>query len=250
MSEPLKLLGIKINRVTKEETVQMVKNVIRSKRSYGHYICVANVHSVMSGRQSEKLRAALNSSLLTVADGMPLIWSAKFLGYPLKERIAGPDLMLELLGISEKEGHKNFFYGSSENILGSLVENLKKEFPGIKIIGSVAPPFRPLTVKEEHEIITRINEAAPDILWVGLGAPKQELWMAEHQDRLKVPLMIGVGAAFDFHAGYKKRAPLWMQKSGLEWAWRLMSEPRRLWKRYLIDDMPFFWYILKQKYQG
>ncbi|HET6465682.1 MAG TPA: WecB/TagA/CpsF family glycosyltransferase, partial [Nitrospiria bacterium] len=129
-----------------------------------------------------------------------------------------------------------------------LKKKLRNRFPGIKIVGSFGPPFRVLTAEEDGEIVGTINAAAPDILWVGLGAPKQELWMAEHHGLLKVPVMIGVGAAFDFHAGSKKRAPLWMQKSGLEWAWRLSQEPGRLWRRYLIDDLPFFLHILKQKY--
>jgi N-acetylglucosaminyldiphosphoundecaprenol N-acetyl-beta-D-mannosaminyltransferase len=158
--------------------------------------------------------------------------------------------MLELIRISEQEGFAHYFYGSSEEVLTVLEKKLRIRFPGIKIVGSFAPPFRALTSEEDREIVGTINAAAPDILWVGLGAPKQELWMAEHHGLLKAPVMIGVGAAFDFHAGCKKRAPLWMQRSGLEWAWRLYQEPGRLWRRYLIDDLPFFWYILKQKYLG
>jgi N-acetylglucosaminyldiphosphoundecaprenol N-acetyl-beta-D-mannosaminyltransferase len=233
-----------------DETVAMVKSLIQSGRSHGNYLCVANVHSIMSSRRSDGLRAALNSSFLTVPDGMPLVWAGRFLGHPMRERVAGPDLMLDLIRISEHEGFTHFFYGSSKEVLTVLEKKLRERFPGIKIVGSLAPPFRSLTLKEDQEMVEAINAAAPNILWVGLGAPKQELWMAEHHGRLNVPVMIGVGAAFDFHAGSKRRAPLWMQKSGLEWAWRLSQEPGRLWRRYLIDDLPFFWYILKQKYLG
>ncbi|HET6465841.1 MAG TPA: WecB/TagA/CpsF family glycosyltransferase [Nitrospiria bacterium] len=250
MPQPLKLLGVKVDRATMEETIDAVKALIRSHERRGRYLCVANVHSVVCSRRNEKIKAVMNASWLTVADGMPLLWSAGLLGCPIKERVAGPDLMTNLLGVSEKEGFKNFFYGSSDAVLTALSKNLTERFPRLRIVGAIAPPFRPLTPAQDLEIVEAIHAASPDILWVGLGAPKQELWMAEHSGRLRVPVMIGVGAAFDFHAGHKSRAPLWMQKSGLEWAWRLYQEPGRLWKRYLIDDLPFFWYILKQKYIG
>jgi N-acetylglucosaminyldiphosphoundecaprenol N-acetyl-beta-D-mannosaminyltransferase len=250
MAKQLRLLGVKIDRVTMDETIDGVRRIVRSDGRHGHYICVANVDSVMSCRRNDRMMSALNSSFLTVPDGMPLVWAGRFLGYPIKERVAGPDLMMDLMRVSEEEGFANFFYGSSETVLTALSKNLFERFPRLKIVGSIAPPFRPLTPEQDLEIMEAVHAAAPDILWVGLGAPKQELWMAEHHGRLKVPVMIGVGAAFDFHAGNKKRAPLWMQRSGLEWAWRLSQEPGRLWKRYLIDDLPFFWYILKQKYLG
>jgi len=246
----LKLLGVKIDRVTMEETIDAVKNLIRSKGFYGRYICVANVDSVMGSRRDERLMSALNSSFLTVADGMPLVWAGRFLGCSVRERVAGPDLMIDLIRISDHEGFTHFFYGSSEEVLAALEKKLRERFPGTKIVGSLAPPFRPITLEEDRKMVEAINAASPDILWVGLGAPKQELWMAEHHGRVKVPVMIGVGAAFDFHAGSKKRAPFWMQKNGLEWAWRLSQEPGRLWRRYLIDDFPFFWHVLKQKYLG
>lgn len=249
MAEEIDLLGVRINLVDRTEAVKKIVEFVRTRKQ-SHYVCVANVHSVMTCRKSEKLKAALNASLLTVADGMPLVWSARFLGRSVKERVAGPDLMMDLLRISDQEGFAHYFYGSSEEVLTVLEKNLRERLPGVKIVGSLAPPFRSFTVEEDREIVEAINAAAPDILWVGLGAPKQELWMAEHHGRLKVPVMIGVGAAFDFHAGSKKRAPVWMQKSGLEWAWRLYQEPGRLWRRYLIDDLPFFWYILRQKYFG
>lgn len=250
MSRKLLLLGIKVDSVTMNDTVETVRTMIRSNERPGGYICVANVHSLMTSRRSEKLRTAFNASSLTVPDGMPLVWAGRFLGHPMKERVAGPDLMAEVLRISDREGFTHFFYGSSEAILSRLEKNIRERFPGIKIAGSLAPPFKPLTEEEDRAVVDAVNAAGPDVVWVCLGAPKQELWMAEHFGRLKAPVMIGVGAAFDFHAGNIQRAPIWMQKRGLEWAWRLYQEPGRLWKRYLIDDLPFFWYILKQKYFG
>jgi N-acetylglucosaminyldiphosphoundecaprenol N-acetyl-beta-D-mannosaminyltransferase len=249
MAGEINLLGVRINLVNRAEAIQNLVEFVRTGNQF-HYVCVANVDSVMSCRRNERMMSALNSSFLTVPDGMPLVWAGRYLGYPIRERVAGPDLMLDLIRISEQEGFTHYFYGSSEEVLTVLEKKLRERFPGIKIVGALAPPFRAITSEEDREIVETINAAGPDILWVGLGAPKQELWMADHHGRLKVPVMIGVGAAFDFHAGSKKRAPLWMQKSGLEWAWRLSQEPGRLWRRYLIDDLPFFWFILKQKYLG
>jgi N-acetylglucosaminyldiphosphoundecaprenol N-acetyl-beta-D-mannosaminyltransferase len=192
------------------------------------------------------LRTIYNASGLTTPDGMPLVWLAHLKGYSDVSRVYGPDLMLALCEHSIERGYAHYFYGGSSTTLEQLVANLTHHFPGLKIAGIDSPPYRPLTPDEDAKIVDKINAANPDILWVGLGAPKQERWMAAHIDRLCAPALIGVGAAFDFHAGLKPQAPRWMQQSGLEWFFRLINEPRRLWRRYLTDNPLFVALVLLQ----
>jgi N-acetylglucosaminyldiphosphoundecaprenol N-acetyl-beta-D-mannosaminyltransferase len=227
------------------EVLQILEQSIRDHRP--GYVCAANVHVVMECQYDPYLRTAINAALLVVPDGMPLVWVARLSGFHLSDRVYGPDLMLALCERSAQQGYRNFFYGGSEEALRRLVARLIERFPGLRVAGAESPPFRPLTSAEDAAAIARINEADPDIVWVGLGAPKQEKWMYEHRDRLHAPVLIGVGAAFNFHAGTVAQAPPWMQKHGLEWAFRLIQEPRRLWRRYLFFNPLFVVYIALQK---
>jgi len=181
-----------------------------------------------------------------VPDGISLVVLAKIYNYHLKKRVYGPDLMLEFLKKADFKGYSNFFYGSAKEVLNLLIKNFKIKFPSLNIVGVYSPPFRELTVDEDREIVDMINRASPDVLWVSLGCSKQQLWMYEHKDKLNVPVMVGVGAAFDFLSGVKPQAPRWMRDNGFEWLFRLFTEPKRLWRRYLING-PLFVYFVAQE---
>jgi N-acetylglucosaminyldiphosphoundecaprenol N-acetyl-beta-D-mannosaminyltransferase len=188
---------------------------------------------------NKTLRQYVKKASISTMDGQPLVWLSRFLGCKEAERVAGPDLMREVCRISVDRGYRHFFYGGADGIPEKLKALFEETFPGIQIVGTYSPPFRPLTQKEDEEIIELINDSKPDFLWVGLGAPKQEQWIADHLDRIKTPVQVGVGAAFDFFTGNVPRAPVWMQRVGMEWFYRLLKEPRRLWKRYFIYNTMF-----------
>ena len=217
---------------------------IKSKKQ--RYVCVTPVHLVMAAQKDPGLREILNNSGLTTPDGMPLVWVGKLLGHHTIDRVYGPDLMINFSALADAAGYTNFYYGGGPGIAEKLAEKLGQRFPGLKVVGTYSPPFRPLTPEEDQQIVDMINEADPDVLWVGLGAPKQDKWMAEHKGRIKAPVMVGVGAAFDFLSGQKKQAPGWMQRNGLEWLFRLTSEPKRLWRRYLVTNTLFICSIVPQ----
>lgn len=206
----------------------------------GDYICVSNVHTTVMAYENDEYRAIQNGGILAIPDGGPLSSVGRHRGFSMMQRTTGPDLMDEIFRMSAKRRYRHFFYGTTGETLDRLVECLRQKYPGIDIAGTIAPPFRPLTEEEDREVIEQINMADPDFIWVGLGAPKQERWMAEHKGKVK-GLMIGVGAGFDFHAGVVKRAPLWMQKYNLEWLYRLFQDPKRLLKRYLVTNTKFIW---------
>ena len=240
------VLGTRIDAVQMPEVLEKMSEWITS-RKYGHYIVLSNAFDVISSKNDVKVRMAANDSALSVPDGISLVWLSRLEGYDLKKRVYGPDLLTECLKASQAEGYSHFFYGSAQKTLSLMVENLKARFPYLKVAGSFAPPFRVLTQEEDEKIIEMINKASPDIVWVGLGCPKQQLWMHEHKDKLNVPVMAGVGAAFDFFAKTKPQAPRWMRDNGFEWLFRLITEPRRLWKRYLIHGSSFVYYVLRER---
>lgn len=211
-----------------------------------HYVCITGVHGVTESLRSPMLRSIHNEAGLVTPDGMPLVWLSRWHGAHHVERVYGPDLMLELCERSVARGYRHFFFGGAEGVPERLAARLTRRFPGLRIAGCLSPPFHAPSEAEHDAIVERIVAAAPDIVWVGLSTPKQERWMSEHVRRLGGPVLIGVGAAFDFHAGLKKQAPRWMQRSGLEWLFRLMSEPRRLWRRYLVNNPVFVWHVLVQ----
>ena len=238
------ILKSKIRPVSLDEAIQCIEGLIASRGR--HYVCVCNVHTVMTGVDDERFRQITNNAALAVPDGMPLVWAARLLGVHQRRRVYGPDLLLAMCEKGVEKGYSHFFYGGRQGVAQTLAQNLSHRFPKIRIAGFFSPPFRPITKSEDDQVVDIINASVADILWVGLGAPKQEYWMASHVGRISVPVMAGVGAAFDFHAGTVKQAPKWMQDWGLEWVFRLCVEPRRLWRRYLYYNPRFVYQVAKQ----
>jgi N-acetylglucosaminyldiphosphoundecaprenol N-acetyl-beta-D-mannosaminyltransferase len=245
--EFINVCGVKIDMVQMPQVIDtMEKWIAQRSGSKSEYIVVSNAYDLVTNSKNDRIKKAANNSSFTIPDGTPLIWLGRLHGYILKRRVYGPDLMFEFLKLSEVKGYSHFFYGSSPKILDLLVNNLRKKFPSLNIAGSYSPPFRKLSEEEEKEVIDSINKACPDILWVGLGTPKQQLWMYDYKDRVKVPVMAGVGAAFDFFARTTPHAPRWIRDNGFEWLFRFLVEPRRLWKRYLVGNTIFIWIFLKE----
>jgi N-acetylglucosaminyldiphosphoundecaprenol N-acetyl-beta-D-mannosaminyltransferase len=238
------VLGVPVSAITMAQALEAIDTWIACRTP--QYICVTGVHGVMESGRDESLRAIHARAGLVTPDGMPLVWLARHAGQPQVERVYGPDLMLAVCSASVPCGWRHFFYGGSPGVAGRMASRLQSRFPGLQIAGEYAPPFHELSTLEDKAIVERINATTPDLVWVGLSTPKQERWMAAHVGRLTAPVLIGVGAAFDFHAGVKRQAPRWMQRSGLEWSFRLMTEPRRLWKRYLVNNPQFVWRISQQ----
>lgn len=244
LEERVDVLGVGVSAIDRQEAVDTIARWIRSGES--HYVCVTGVHGVMESQKDDRLRRIHNRAGMVTPDGMPLVWLGRLWSDRRVERVYGPDLLLDVCRRSEQTGWRHFFYGGAEGVADLLVEKLRARFPGLQVAGTYCPPFRPLTPAESGEIVQRITASGADIVWVGLSTPKQERWMAEHVDQLPATVLIGVGAAFDFHAGLKRQAPAWMQKSGLEWFYRLLSEPRRLWRRYLVNNPKFVFSIACQ----
>ncbi len=223
------------------------REVLRSVRDLkGRYICFSNVHTLVTAVENEKYRKILNRSAYTFPDGAPVAWKLRMDGNVTAERIAGPDFMDAMFDVTSDGSVSHFFYGSSPETLERLAGRIKARYPQIKIAGKYAPPFRKLSAKEDEDITALINGSDADIVWVGLGAPKQEVFMHSHRNKIK-SLMIGVGAGFDFHAETAKRAPLWMQKLYLEWLYRLCTEPKRLAGRYFKTNTKFILYCLTKR---
>jgi N-acetylglucosaminyldiphosphoundecaprenol N-acetyl-beta-D-mannosaminyltransferase len=210
-----------------------------ASRAATRYIAVTGMHGISEAQRSPAVREALKGADLVVADGMPLVWLGRFHGFPMKRRVYGPELMLEFCNRTASDRLRHYFCGGAEGVPERLGQILSERFPGLVVAGACSPPFRDLTPREAEEICARINAARPDVLWVGMSTPKQELFMHRMAPRLEVPVMVGVGAAFDFHTGRVRQAPVWMRENGLEWLWRLGMEPRRLWRRYLVGGSRF-----------
>lgn len=238
------VLGVGVSAIDMEAALRTIEGWI--DRGESHYVTITGVHGVMESQRDEELRWIHNRAGMVTPDGMPLVWVSRLAGQRQVRRVYGPELMLAVCEKSLEKGYRHYLYGGAEGVPERLAERLQARFPELQIVGTLAPPFRALTPEEDIEVVERINAAAPDIVWVGLSTPKQERWMAAHLGRLKAPVMVGVGAAFDFHAGLKRQAPRWVQHSGLEWMFRLGTEPRRLWKRYLRNNPLFVYSILLQ----
>jgi N-acetylglucosaminyldiphosphoundecaprenol N-acetyl-beta-D-mannosaminyltransferase len=239
------LLGIPLAMTNYGQAMDVMDGMV-ARRERG-YVCATAVHAVMVGQNDEEMGDALRGSTLIVPDGMPLVWASNLLGEKLQDRVYGPELMLRYCERSRDRGHRVFLYGGrDQGSLAQLALNLRLRFPGIQIVGGYSPPFRPLTREDDDEIAERINAATPDVVWVGIGVPKQEKWMARMRDRIEAPVIAAVGAAFDFHAGRVSMAPQWMQDRGLEWTYRIAQEPRRLLPRYLIHNPRFVMRIAAQ----
>jgi N-acetylglucosaminyldiphosphoundecaprenol N-acetyl-beta-D-mannosaminyltransferase len=238
------ILGIGVSAVDLTSALGEIERWIEMRDP--RYVCVTGVHGVMESHRDATLRAIHNAAGLVTPDGMPLVWLSRWKGFAHVARVYGPDLMLALCARSLDRGWRHFLYGGAEGVGDLLAARLKRFFPGIAIVGTHAPPFRLLTPAEDAALIEQIDASGADIVWVGLSTPKQERWMSEHVGRLAAPLLIGVGAAFDYHAGIKPQAPVWMRRSGLEWLFRLVTEPRRLWRRYAVNNPAFVWNVLLQ----
>ncbi len=245
MKGSIKICGVRVDMVQIPDVIKIMEGWIE-KKEYGNYVAVANANDVVIGKKMPQVRVAMNGSSLTVPDGISIVLASRFYGFKLKRRVYGAELMLEFLRRAQAEGYTNFFYGSTTETLNRLREKLISNFPRLNIKGVYSPPFRELSEDEDRVIIEMINELSPDIVWVGLGCPKQQLWMYENKDKLKVPVMVGVGAAFDFLAGTKPQAPRWIRDNGFEWLFRLLTEPKRLWKRYLINGSLFVFCAVKE----
>jgi N-acetylglucosaminyldiphosphoundecaprenol N-acetyl-beta-D-mannosaminyltransferase len=239
------VLGIGITPTSYDEVAAVCDNWLASRHngdtsSFGvanhksHYIAVTSVHGIISSVLNPSVRTCINTADIATPDGMPVVWALRSFGCKNQQRVYGPTLTLALCRMAEHRGYSIFLYGSSQPTLDGLRENLLRQYPRLRIAGSFSPPFRPLTSEESADITKRIIGSGADLIFVGLSTPKQERWMLAHLDRLPGKVLVGVGAAFDFHAGKLRQAPEWMQKAGLEWLFRLIVEPRRLWKRYLL----------------
>lgn len=234
------VLGVRVDALQIPDVIEQMEHWIRA-RDAEHYIAVTGMHGVMEAHHDPVFREILHAADLVVPDGMPLVWLGRAHGFELRQRVYGPELMLAFCEKTLKKGYRHFFYGGAPGVAEELARNLCECFPELAVAGTYSPPFRNLTFAEDQEIVAQIREAAPDVLWVGLSTPKQERWMHAHRDRLNVPVLAGVGAAFDIHAGTRKQAPRWMRENGLEWLFRLTQEPERLWRRYLIYGSEFAW---------
>lgn len=236
------VLGVYLSAVDMDGALAEITRWI--EEGHRHYVCVTGVHGVMESQRDEALRLIHNRSGLTTPDGMPMVWSGHWAGFPEVRRVYGPDLMLALSERAAQRGWGCYLFGGKVGVADRLASRLASAFPQLRIVGTHSPPFRPLTAAEDAELVERINGARPDIVWVGLSTPKQERWMAAHRQNLTAPVLLGVGAAFDMHAGIVRQAPLWMQHSGLEWLFRIGTEPRRLGPRYLRNNPAFVMRVL------
>lgn len=240
-----RVLGHPVHPVSREEAVRLVVDRARSGRP-GAYICLTNVHTTVESQRLSPLRRATEEAFLSVPDGMPLVWILRRRGYRTTEKVTGVELVPMVASAGRDHGLRHAFYGGGPGIAEAVRDRLTRSTPGVEVVGAVSPPFGPLGEPELRDLETQVERLRPDILWVGLGAPKQDLFMARAARRLPVPVMIGVGAAFDFLAGAKPSAPRWMRHGGLEWLFRLATEPGRLWRRYTIGNSVFLYLLARE----
>jgi N-acetylglucosaminyldiphosphoundecaprenol N-acetyl-beta-D-mannosaminyltransferase len=242
----INICNVLIDNVSMQETLEIIEGLIT--RGEPCYITNANVDIIVRCNRDPEFAQYYREGILDVPDGVPVLWAAKFLGTPLKEKVSGSDLVPKVCALANRRGYRIFFMGGRPGAAEAAKLKLQEILKDLKVVGVYSPPFGfendPVELKKMSRMI---KEAKPDILFVGLGAPKQERWIKQYHKELGVPVSMGVGVTFEFIAGIVKRAPKWMQSAGLEWLWRLMMEPRRLWKRYLVDDLQFFKLLVKQK---
>jgi N-acetylglucosaminyldiphosphoundecaprenol N-acetyl-beta-D-mannosaminyltransferase len=238
------VLGVGISAINLDMAIASVAEAL-DQQAKG-YVCVTGVHGVSEAQRDPAFRAILNQSFLTTPDGMPMVWMGRWQGFREMSRVYGPDLMLRVCEASQARGWTHFLYGGAPGVAEALQRRLEQRFPGLKIVGVHTPPFRPLAADEEQELVRQVAALKPHIFWVGLSTPKQERFMAQYASQLDATLFFGVGAAFDIHAGRIRQAPRWMQRSGLEWLFRLACDPGRLWQRYLVNNPLFILRALSQ----
>jgi N-acetylglucosaminyldiphosphoundecaprenol N-acetyl-beta-D-mannosaminyltransferase len=229
-------LGVRVNAIQIPGAIAQMEKWIAERQSC-HFVAVTGMHGVTEAQHDPALKQILNSADLVVPDGMPIVWLGRHQGHPLKRRVYGPELM-QTFCCETASKYRHFFYGGAPGVAPLIAQVLESKY-GIDVVGHYSPPFRPLSAEEDETVISTINAARPDVLWIGLSTPKQERWMYEHRNKLLVPVMLGVGAAFDLNSGRSRQAPRWMREHGFEWLFRLLTEPRRLWKRYLIYGSEF-----------
>lgn len=232
----VELARVLIDRVGIEEAVTAIHGFLLSHRT--HQVVTVNLDFLTIASRDERFREIINSADLAVADGMPLVWVSHLKGQPLPGRLTGVELVHECCSIAATLGSGVFLLGAAPGVADRAASRLQQRYPGLRVVGTFSPPFRPMTGGEDESLVARIRDAAPDFLFVALGAPRQDLWIFEHRDRIRVPVAIGVGCVLDLYAGTVSRAPSWMQRAGLEWGFRLAQEPTRLWRRYILDDLP------------
>lgn len=241
----IEILGSPVHAINMEQAVATIDEAIAAKRK--GYVCVTGVHGLTEAYEQPDFRDILRGAFLVTPDGMPLSWIGWLKGHRTMNRVYGPDLMLEVLRSGVGKGHQHFLFGGASGVADDLKSSLEAKVPGVSIVGMYCPPFRPLSATEESALIEQVATAKPDVIWVGLSTPKQERFMRDYLAKLDTTLMLGVGAAFDFHTGRVRQAPPWMQRAGLEWFFRVCCEPRRLAKRYFRNNPLFVWRLVKEQ---
>ncbi len=240
------ILGVHVSAINMNQALASIDGWLARREP--HYVCVTPAHVIMDCHWNPDLRTLFNDSGLTTPDGMSIVWLLKRKGFRDAGRVYGADLMLETCRLSAERGWRHFFYGGAEGVAEELAARLLARFPKLQIAGTCSPPFRPMTDSEDRDAANRIDASRADIVWVGISSPKQEQWMARHAGKISAPVLIGVGAAFDFLSGRKKQAPRWVQRAGMEWLFRLATEPRRLWRRY--GQYPLFGLLVLAQWTG
>lgn len=245
MNHKINIFSIQLSTLSLKATANLIINW--AKKQKRKYVLTCTLNEIVNSRKSVDLKKSLLRANLVTADGMSIVWTSRFLRNKKIERVYGPDLMLEICQLTENKKISHYFYGSTNLVVKQLIDNLKKKFPKLKISGYYSPPFRQLNKLEENKILKKIEHVKPHIIWVGLSSPKQSVWARKASEKLHPCIIIGVGAAFDFLSGNKKQAPLWIQNRGLEWLFRLIQEPKRLWKRYLLGIPLYIFYLFKNE---
>jgi len=250
MKDTIEILGVRVNLEDYDSSIEKVEEHINNEYPTG-YVTLMCADSLVNAQKNRFFKEISNKSYLSLPDGIPLVWIARSKGAKkIKTNTRGTAFMFKFFERTFQKKYTHFFYGGKQGVAEQLKRVFETKFSGVKIVGTYCPPFRKLTEAEDSRICEMINSSGTDIVWVGLGAPKQEYWMNEHKEKLNVSLMIGVGAAFDFLTGNAKEAPRWMQSNGLEWVFRLLTEPRRLWRRYLIGNSLLIYWLIKEKFNN
>ena len=238
------VLDVRVSAINLQMAIDLACQWIEAGRA--GYMCLTGVHGVMEAHRDPKLRRILNRAFIAAPDGMPMTWVGRLQGFARMDRVFGPEFMAALCGLAAVRGYRNFLYGGKPGVAALLGDSLKERFPGLTIVGTFTPPFSELTTQQEQELLAQVHASRPDIVWVGLSTPKQEYFMARYFERMEVPLLVGVGAAFDYHTGSIRDCSRWVKRAGLQWLHRLLQDPHRLWRRYLRNNPAFLWHMTCQ----
>lgn len=238
------ILGVRVHATNMDRALAGIETTLANGQK--GYVCVTGVQGIMEAQSDSNLKGIINRSVLTIPDGRPTVWVGWLRGFLKMRQVTGPDMMLRIFAMSAEKGYTHFFYGGNTGIADQLKEALTQRFPGVKVLGTYTPPFRPLNPEEESELVRMVAEAKPDFFWVGLSTPKQERFMDQYLGKLEAKLMLGVGAAFDIHTGIIKDAPYWMKFAGVQWMHRIYQDPSRLWKRYVVNNPRFVYHLIRE----